>query len=1006
MSNGTLMLQTLRDHRPLLLACEAIGWLHMTGKAHPHFLQAQAGTGVAFDDLHWLTTVSPPFPWDAKLAWLKNPGAVWHSALSLHLPNTLTDFITKHRSSDTGLLGLLQAAHGMASGIEKNVPGDTSRYLNQDATHLWLSSPFGHPQRNLLADPPPLLHPGGWDQLIRQIEALLDELHRLGSSNIADLAPWWQWREGAIGPQGWLRAAFRSTLAETRLPNNDVALWDQSYIAAALFKAAVAGAVLCGNSFTWDNQLKSQTRWRVLTIGFGAGHYEARAVRIGDWVGAQRDIERFFADVRRLIEVDLAVGALVYRDDETLAFTFPGERARGGGSLGQSDADSVLQAIEAEIDYLAGGYMFETPPLCRLSGSTRSFVPMIKELHEARGALAVPLHRHWTICSPQSTGAAGARHVCPVCQVRLNEPPHNASTDNVRKSYPCAVCRERRRGRLDAWLQGESDTIWISEVADDHDRVALLTLSLDIEPWLNGERIDSLRVQSIAAWRVFNPVLKSVSNPLDPAQPFDSLLRYVQSQLPSYNPNDAVLSSLQDGYKHSGGWRPFFESIVEDRADAPDWNSLNNAQRAAWLTHQLFRKLPSPGRVYRFWQAAESYFTDLLDRFRELAAAHPNRWRVGRLALIPDSASVAGWEDRETYAGRWRDAPFEVIYFDRLKQFVTNGNLARCLRPEETEDALKGVSIEVKGDDGQKHTLTIGDIKKPKGIGIYNPVILLDLNPQRFRALVPLNCATACIETAIVQWREQFGRVWDRLPLRIGVVAFPRMLPFQAVIEAARNLENALAREPCETWSVIERRVCGGIAALTLKRDDGQIETVMMPMTMPDGRDDVFYPYVRVQDRNLRYPHDFRHPNGQVYRHVANLCLGDRITVDASRVAAVFLDTTARRFEPVDVHYLTDFEHMQSVWDLLARCSPSLSALHSVRSELDRREQFWRTGEGEWLPDGAAEWQHLARAVLADRLGVSGAVLETLVDAAARGTFRWAIDWHLVWLKERLEGER
>jgi hypothetical protein len=30
---------TLRKHRPLLLACEAIGWLHMTGKANIDFLQ-------------------------------------------------------------------------------------------------------------------------------------------------------------------------------------------------------------------------------------------------------------------------------------------------------------------------------------------------------------------------------------------------------------------------------------------------------------------------------------------------------------------------------------------------------------------------------------------------------------------------------------------------------------------------------------------------------------------------------------------------------------------------------------------------------------------------------------------------------------------------------------------------------------------------------------------------------------------------------------------------------
>ena len=33
----------LREHRPLLLACEAIGWLHMAGKARIKFLQNHGG---------------------------------------------------------------------------------------------------------------------------------------------------------------------------------------------------------------------------------------------------------------------------------------------------------------------------------------------------------------------------------------------------------------------------------------------------------------------------------------------------------------------------------------------------------------------------------------------------------------------------------------------------------------------------------------------------------------------------------------------------------------------------------------------------------------------------------------------------------------------------------------------------------------------------------------------------------------------------------------------------
>jgi hypothetical protein len=42
---GFQLPDTLRRHLPLLLALEAIGWLHMTGKAKAEFLQSHGGHG-------------------------------------------------------------------------------------------------------------------------------------------------------------------------------------------------------------------------------------------------------------------------------------------------------------------------------------------------------------------------------------------------------------------------------------------------------------------------------------------------------------------------------------------------------------------------------------------------------------------------------------------------------------------------------------------------------------------------------------------------------------------------------------------------------------------------------------------------------------------------------------------------------------------------------------------------------------------------------------------------
>lgn len=489
-------------------------------------------------------------------------------------------------------------------------------------------------------------------------------------------------------------------------------------------------------------------------------------------------------------------------------------------------------------------------------------------------------------------------------------------------------------------------------------------------------------------------------------QAFSDFLTYAKDKLSkNWNQGDQVFRSTWGGFSECGSWENFYKLLVEDRASAPDWTEIqSDDEKAYWIVHQLFRKLPSPGRVYRFWRAAEAFFDELFGRFREISAAHPNRWRTRRLVLRPDSSSNAkSWENRETYTGRWRDVPLELLYRSEDGAFVTISNLARCFDTHESKDALKAQKLDLVGDDGLVRTLTIQSVDTPEGIGAYAPVIVLDRSPERFRVLVPLDCASACVEVAIAKWRDELGRVWDRMPLRVGIVAFPRMTPFQAAVEAARGVEAALADAGPETWRVSEAETRDGTTALVFEREGCGHELVLMPTSLPDGRQDAFYPYVRVEDHEVHYARDFRPPSGQVFRHALDLPRGDGVLVEPSRVAAVFLDTTARRFERPLVRPLSDFRRMRETWALLARVAPSLTALRGAWSELAERQVAWRHADGEWLPGGQLEWAQLARAVLGHRLAVSGAALDALVEAAVDGTFRWAMEWHLSVLKERLE---
>ncbi|MBX3183951.1 MAG: hypothetical protein KIT72_00380 [Polyangiaceae bacterium] len=974
--------KALRDNRAALLACEAIGWLHMAGKVHPDFVKQQASDAVkgatTWNQINWATNVI------GKFGSLPSVGA---KAIT---PN---DLFEKHQGpkrnapETDNVLGLLQAAHAMASGIEKNTPGD---YQKQPSAQTWLTTAFGHPVQNLLGTTPPAILTGGaWSTTEQQIGTIIGGL----AARVKDptnLNEWIKWRNGAIGSAGWLREAFTTTLAETRVPNNDVTLWDQSFIAAALFKAAAAGAVLSGTSFEWRKG-KANTRWRVLTIGIGTEHYEARAVRIGDWTGTRDAIASFFDEVCAFVEVDLAIGACVYRDERTLSFTFPGYRLDCKDSLNDDLAKKLRASIETEVDKLAKTQAFETPPLVRLSSSTRSFIAMSRELAEARRVLEVPVHRAWSIASDGSRG----KHVCPVTLVRAGEPSNNGSD---RKQDASKSAYDRRTGRRSAWEQSGGDTIWISEVADENDRVALLTFSLGLEGWLDSTHVDSLRAQSVVEWRANNASLAAINASTPRASLRTHVEGFVNSPTKSAKGtlNDAVLSSLNDGFAHEISLEDFFHKVVEDRAGTSAWSSLNET-RAAWLTHQLFRKNASPGRVHRFWRTTRAFFAEALEEFRTLVSGTGGA-RTQRLSLTLSGGT--NLRVGEVYAGHLPsapNAPFEILR--RASDFVTVCNLARVLGPDGDAAKLKGMQFDASDDDGQRRCFTIDAVSAAEGaLWSYRPLIVLEENPERFRVLVPLAAEAACVDHIITKWRKEMSRVWDRLPLRIGVIGFPRKTPFQAVIEATRNVEDDLGAAGGERWRVAAVGVQPSTTKLSFEVA-GKSEQVELPSQLADGRDDVYFSNLAVVGAE-REARDFTAPRPDgasvVYRRAAELKPGDEVFVEPSRYACVFLDSTACRFEPITVHPLSEWDRRRTVWDLVEKAAPSLTAARAVEQSLREARERWTDENG--VLDCAA-WTGWVHAVLANEWNAKEH-LQDLEHAAQDGLLERVLSWHLHVLKQ------
>ena len=173
-----------------------------------------------------------------------------------------------------------------------------------------------------------------------------------------------------------------------------------------------------------------------------------------------------------------------------------------------------------------------------------------------------------------------------------------------------------------------------------------------------------------------------------------------------------------------------------------------------------------------------------------------------------------------------------------------------------------------------------------------------------------------------------------------------------------------------------------------------------MRRCLPDQGDDVFYPYLAVSDKDPGFLLDFQHPDGQVYRHVTDLKCADQISVQPARIATLFLDGTARRFERIPCLDLLTWPQMRELRDLLERSIPSQTALRGAWAELCERREAWRGPDHNWLEGGKEAWLDLARTIFRTRLRLCGPDLDRLVQAAANDLLPWCLEWHLNILKE------
>ncbi len=488
-------LDALKQHRNDLRLAEVAALLHDVGK----FCNLHVETYSEGGSRKWSTR-------DAYKAVVDSPGAVIRlskAAANIPKPDVLkasspkaSDFLTQDFKAalEQDVIALFGETYTLVELVMLGTPGfaaQQSRAQLLDGKDGWLPAVLGvchneahhdkqEPARKEGVQTWPRVFastPFGFEEEIIVVDssrASLDE--RLKHLSIPN---------SALDKRGLL-SELAYGLGDTRRPINEITLADWAATVAALYKSALATCVLEGRKRgirKWKERLiDHDLRWRLLRVNFDVLGLYAKAIKIADLLAYQKAVEHACQAVKQLVEEEYPLGNEVCWDTTGIYFTFPDL------DLPPQLAEEIRRHVEQVEPELTPRIAVGTAPGSNATEQLKNLLHY--QRGEARKALLYPVDDESN--SPYWGGlwntAADGSEVCPVCRLRPTREGEEA----------CKHCFERRQSRIKSWTDEPSKTIWLDEIADHNDRVALLVGKFDLDDWLSGDLVQTLLVSAKA----------------------------------------------------------------------------------------------------------------------------------------------------------------------------------------------------------------------------------------------------------------------------------------------------------------------------------------------------------------------------------------------------------------------------------------------------------------------------------------------------------------------------
>jgi len=692
------------------------------------------------------------------------------------------NIITEHHKRDNILQGCDRKDSADDKGIVRK---------KQTLKNTIISSPFGYPKEKV-----------DLNCLQKSFDDLQTILIKLLKDYISEMVDLNYFRRTLMKE---LQVFFSHGLGETRIPSNDVTLWDHSYSTASRFKSLLV-AKLCGAD-TKDPEL------RIFGIFWNGIEFINKGRKIAEIKARKEIIERIKEKLKGKFEDETPVGNSIYGDINGICFTFPEfDRAK---ELANQCAKEALKMVLEE----SGNELW---PFFTLSKPSKTLTVLASELKFASSRVAYPKitpalfidkkQKKIIADNPEMPTPQEGEDICPLCRLRAKP---------IEKER-CEICRERIQGRLANWSNKKENTIWIDEVADKNNRIALIALNFDLDKWFDGTMVGTIYSQTYKDWKgskKWNKVNNVLRDSTEPNR--ESVYRIVDDILNDRNSNEDRARLLDTFFEEGIGLnKDSLETHLQNIEEniGADLNKEN-------LATYLFTQNPSPARLYRIWKETEEFFDLVINEITDKIYAY--RWkRIGFSIDIPELKSrlkkeykdiknlekssliikISGLDPETLLVFHDRNGKFYTI--ESLEKFKFNNKTGE----EAVKEALKqGIKHLASEDEPEKNLIDVGKtIKTEENLYFekYYPLIEINRSPLSLRFIVPALDSVKIMEMIADLYNKRFEKVLGKLPLNLKLLVAKRKFPLYILLDAEKRMlegEEFKKQTRMDPWWSVER---------------------------------------------------------------------------------------------------------------------------------------------------------------------------------------------------------